>query len=108
MPKITPTQITLPVVRFAEASGKSECQVRKDPAEAKYKSVAGGSCHMIPIDSEIAAGIVELAVHMPRKIALNQCYKSSPYTRHWSRSSRDHRGYAPRARRSRLMMSLIH
>jgi hypothetical protein len=72
MPKITPTQITSPLVRFAEVSGKSERQARKDPAEAKYKSVAGDGRHTIPIDSEIATGIVELAVHMPRKITSNQ------------------------------------
>ena len=57
MPKIPPAQIAFPLVPFTEISGKSKRQVRKDSAEGKYKSVAGGSCHMIPIDSEIAAGI---------------------------------------------------
>jgi hypothetical protein len=55
-----------------------------------------------------AAGIVVLAVQRTPKNALNQRYKSSPYTRPWSRSSRDHRGCAPRAKRSRLTMSLMH
>ena len=105
MPKITPTQITLPVVRFAEASGKSECQVRKDPAEAKYKSVAGGGRHTIPIDSEIAAGIVELAVHS--KNGVKSTSWSTSRTRPWSRSSPDRRGYAGVARRGRVAIRLM-
>jgi hypothetical protein len=51
MSDISSNQITLPLARFAEASGKSERQVRKDIAEGKYKSVIDGGRNLILIDT---------------------------------------------------------
>jgi hypothetical protein len=47
MPEIPPNQITLPLARFAEASGKSEPQVRKDIRQRKYESVIDGGRNMV-------------------------------------------------------------
>jgi hypothetical protein len=119
MPKISPTQITLPLARFAEVSGKSEC--RRDLAEGKYKSVAGGGHHMILINTEIAAVIasqmlafsassfqpLSANVLIPEKRFKSIAY-STTRTKPWSRSQRDCHHVAVATRGCRLMMRLMH
>jgi hypothetical protein len=122
MPKIPPTQITLPLAPFAEVSSKSERQVRKDLAEGKYKSVAGGGRHTILIDTEIAAGIASQrpaftassfqsmstkAFHRPQTQVKSISYNDTR-TKPWSRSHRDCHHVAVATCGRRLMSRLMH